>query len=156
MSGERRAVKEGNRWMGEVKRREKQLKREQSVQNKSGDRCEPFTEPLCLCFMYWLLSKLIICADAKHIFGISCLRFMSFFKSKKWPLPISNWHFIHTPLTLALRARPDQIFIIFWLVGIQERSHLYMSLSPGWSNSAPAKLCGKERQQVPPCYGTYK
>lgn len=64
MSGERRAVRRGNRWMGEVRRREKQQKREQLVQIKSRDWCVSFTKQISVCFGYWVNR---LSCDTKHI-----------------------------------------------------------------------------------------
>lgn len=68
--------------MGEVRRKEKRLKREQLVQINSGDWCVSFTLQLSICFtvrsVYSTLSKLIIGCDADHISEISCNKIPGF------------------------------------------------------------------------------
>ncbi len=53
-------MRKGKRWMGEVRRREEEPKREQLVQIKSGDWCVSFTLQLSICFevrfVYWILN----------------------------------------------------------------------------------------------------
>lgn len=57
--------------MGEVRGREKQLKREQLVQIKSGDWCVSFTLQLPICFKVFfvpcVLGKLIVSCDVEQI-----------------------------------------------------------------------------------------
>lgn len=66
----------------------KGAEQEQFVQIKSGDWCVSFTLQLSICFevcfVYWILNKLIIGYDAGQISEISCNKISDFTVTHLW------------------------------------------------------------------------
>ena len=102
--GEEDSEGEGERWMGEVRGREKELKREQWVQIESGDWCVSVS--ICpACLLYSVLSKLSTEWDShfwdiwtiKHLipFGEHAVSYLRWPKQKQPIQPIA----IHLRIT---------------------------------------------------------